>query len=235
MAEISRKGHRHRMRCAYLATGIDSMADHNVLELLLSLVIPQKDVKPLAYDLINHFGSLENVMAAEPQELMKINGIGESAAVAICLVRDINKRIYTNKNSSIKRINTTDIAAEFCKNMLCNEKVEKLLLITLRGDGTIINSSFIGSGIVSSVDVNTYKITKMVLQDRAAAVILAHNHPGGDARPSAADVNFTVEINSVLRKFDVQLTDHIIIADDDCYCMSQNLEFLMKTENLNDR
>ena len=72
MDKLERRGHRQRMRDAYLRGGADSMADHNMLELFLSLVIPQKDVKPLAYDLINTFGSLERVVSASPQRLMEV-------------------------------------------------------------------------------------------------------------------------------------------------------------------
>ncbi len=228
MADINRNGHRKRMRASYIAGGAGSMHDHQLLELLLSLVIPQKDVKPLAYDLINHFGSLENVMNANVRELMKIKGIGESAAVALCLVRDIGVRVNANKNKNIKRLNSVYNSVEYCKNLLCNETVERLLVITLTNDATVINSTFIGEGSASGANINMRELAEIVLNENAANVILAHNHPGGSANPSVQDMDFTTDVCSMLRRLDVNLIDHIIIADDDYYCISQSLDFLSK-------
>lgn len=90
--EISRDGHRARMRAAYLQGGGDAMPDHQLLELLLSISIPRKDVKPIAYALINRFGSLEQVFAAGAADLQQVPGVGEQTAVQILLVRDLNRR-----------------------------------------------------------------------------------------------------------------------------------------------
>ena len=74
------------MREVYLAGGMQNAPDHNLLELFLSIIIPQKDVKELAYALINRFGSLEGVLNADANQLMTVNGIGQSAAVGIKMV-----------------------------------------------------------------------------------------------------------------------------------------------------
>ena len=102
--EISRDGHRARMRAAYLQGGGDAMPDHQLLELLLSISIPRKDVKPIAYALINRFGSLEQVFAAGAADLQQVPGVGEQTAVQILLVRDLNRRIHQNQNKPVKHI-----------------------------------------------------------------------------------------------------------------------------------
>ncbi|MCM1114450.1 MAG: helix-hairpin-helix domain-containing protein, partial [Clostridium sp.] len=85
MPELGRNGHRQRMRNQFLLDRMENAPDHNLLELYLTIAIPQKDVKPLAYALINSFGSLEAVFSASPEELMAIAGVGEVTAVAISL------------------------------------------------------------------------------------------------------------------------------------------------------
>ena len=72
LADLSREGHRQRLREQYLSGGMDNAPDHHLLELFLSIVIPRRDVKELSYDLINQFGSLEGVLNAEPQDLMNV-------------------------------------------------------------------------------------------------------------------------------------------------------------------
>lgn len=227
MSELTRNGHRQRMRNSYLSGGMENAPDHNLLELYLSLVIPQKDVKPLAYDLMNTFGSLENVINARADELMKINGIGQSAAVALNLVGDINKRIVYNRIHNLKKINSTEQAYEYCYNLIGLEKVEKVAIITLTNDGTVINHHILNEGNVGSVSVDMRKFVGFALNDNAAGVLITHNHPNGDSKPSAADINFTIEMNSMLRKIKVNLVDHIIIGKDSYLSVKSHPNFMM--------
>ena len=80
------KDHRQRVRDSYLKTGIDAMADHNILELLLFYCIPLKDTNPIAHELIEKYHDLNGVLDAPIKELEKVNGIGENAAVMIKLI-----------------------------------------------------------------------------------------------------------------------------------------------------
>lgn len=225
MAELSRYGHRQRMRNLYLAGGMENAPDHNLLELFLSLVIPQKDVKPLAYELINTFGSLENVINADPQDLMAVNGIGESTAVAISLIRDINKRVAQNRNGKFTKLNSTESAIEYCRNILSQEKKEKFLLITLNNEGYVIRYHIFDSGNVNTVSVDVRSTVKYIINDNAAGVIISHNHPGGKSQPSAADINFTIQFRSLVRKINVNFIDHIVVGSGDCTSFACNPQY----------
>ena len=108
--KLSRNGHRQRMREVYLAGGMQNSPDHNLLELFLSIIIPQKDVKELAYALINRFGSLEGVLNADANQLMTVNGIGQSAAVGIKMVVELNKRVANNRNKNVDNLNCSSEA-----------------------------------------------------------------------------------------------------------------------------
>lgn len=222
MAELGRDGHRERMRKLYLDGGMENAPDHNLLELFLTGVIARKDVKPLAYDLINKFGSLEGVVNASPEDLMTVNGVGDAVAVHICLIKDIIKRIDINKCSNIKKITSTALAFEYCRNVLANEKIEKLLLITLKNDGKVINHHIVGTGTVNTSNADIRLIVENVIRDEAAGVILSHNHPGGSADASAQDINFTLEIRNTLKKINVNLMDHIIVGEDSCEALKDN-------------
>lgn len=222
MGDLNRNGHRERMRNLYLSGGMENAPDHNLLELFLSLVIPQKDVKPLAYELINTFGSLENVIYADPNELMKVKGVKQTTATALSLIKDINRRIVKNRNAGVTSITSSAAAVNYCVNILKEEPVEKFVLISLKNDGTIIHHHILESGDVNALKVDVREVMEYVLRDNAAGVIIAHNHPNGSSHPSAADISFTIEFRSLVRKLNINFIDHIIVGTDECTSFSQN-------------
>jgi DNA repair protein RadC len=223
---LSRNGHRQRMRQSYLNGSMENMPDHNLLELFLSIIIPQKDVKELAYALINKFGSLEGVLNADAQQLMNVNGIGEAAAVGIKMVVELNKRVMKNKNQNVLNLNCCEEAVNYCKNILCYEKVEKLIMITINNDGSIINTHTIGTGNANSSSANQRQILENAIIDHASGVIFAHNHPSGSSKPSDADVNFSMTIGTTLSDIGINFVDHIIIGNDEPFSLRMSTSAL---------
>lgn len=217
VADIERKGHRERMRKSFLLGGMEYAPDHNLLELYLSLVIPQKDVKPIAYDLINKFGTLENVFNAPVEQLVEVKGVKEVTAVAISLVPFINKRISINKNEHKKALNTSKEAFEYCRNLISLEENETAYLITLNSDLSVINYYKVSDGSVNTTRVDFRKLVTYITKDNASAVIFTHNHPKGSPKPSAHDIDFTLNLRSFLKQIDVVFYDHIIVGANDCY------------------
>ncbi len=227
-----REGHRKRLRDSYFSGSMDNAPDHNLLEIFLSVVIPRRDVKPLAYDLINKFGSLEGVINASPQDLMTVKGIGESAAVAISSVKKLNNRISQNKNKRVKRIINFKDAREYCINELSNETVEILIEITVRNDGSIINKYVISKGCVNGTNIDCRAIINNALRDNAAYILIAHNHPNGSAYASGEDIDFTFRLQGMLNDMKVTLIDHLIIADDSCESIINNPFFQKHFKNI---
>lgn len=180
--KISRDGHRARMRAAYLQGGGDAMPDHQLLELLLSISIPRKDVKPIAYALINRFGSLEQVFAAGAADLQQVPGVGEQTAVQILLVRDLNRRIRQNQNKPVKHLTDATQSCAYFANLLRDKTTEQVYLVTMDGSAKILQTHAVGSGSVNLASVDQRTLMEHILRDNASAVMLAHNHPA--ARPS---------------------------------------------------
>lgn len=219
LEKASRDGHRKRIRENYRSNGINGMADHNIVELLVSFSVTRKDVKETAYNLINHFGSLENIMQASPEELMAVKGVGEITATLIPLVQDINRRIDENKNNNTKILSSTEITKTYFTNLLSSETKENVLLTTLDNSNRIIATHKIGNGSVNSSMISNREILAALLRDNATSAIVAHNHPAGAPTPSAMDTNFTVELLNVLRRIDVSLLDHIIVGENETLSM----------------
>lgn len=226
MADLERRGHRERMRQSFIAGGYETAPDHNLLELYLSFIIPQKDVKQISYDLMNKFGSLENVFNAPVEQLMEVKGIKEVSAVAISVVPAINKRIQKNSNEKRTVFKSSDDSFEYCKNLLSLEKNEVVYLITLNSDVSVIRCYKISDGSVNSATVDFRKLVNYVTCDNASCVILTHNHPTGSPLPSAYDIDFTIKVKEFLEKLDVVLYDHIIVGKDECFSFQLDTDYM---------
>lgn len=215
MDKLGREGHRGRMRASFIKNEMENFPDHNLLELFISGVIKRKDVKQISYDLLNEFGSLENVFNASVDDLMKINGVGEVLAVELSLVSTLNKRIERNKNDNIKSISTIEQAVEYCKNSLSGETVEKVLMITLDDKGRLLGSHIISKGTVNESYISKRDAVKLALKDNATNVIISHNHPNSNSSPSAADIDMTISFKKLFRDVGIHLLDHIIVGEKD--------------------
>lgn len=210
MDNLSRKGHRQRAKDAYLNNSLDSMPDHNVLELILFYAIPQRDVKPVAYNLINRFGSLENVLSADVGELAKVDGIGEHSATLLKLFSDVHRRL--NQTRAKEQFNSFEQLADYAALMLGDYRDEVVLVVTLDNQHAIIHPHIFENGSVNIAAINKKDVAEVAIRDNASAIVLAHNHPNGDATPSAADINSTQSLGLFLRQINVALLDHIVVG-----------------------
>jgi len=225
MPELNREHHRERVRKAYLKNSFDSMSDSNVLELLLFYAIPRKDVKEIAYALINRFGSLEGVFDADIKELIKVDGVGENTAILINLFHNVGIRINKNKNAKIKTLNDSIKSMEFAENELSGLTKEEILVITLDNKLNIISANNVSQGNAGTASVEPYKILESIVKDSASNIILAHNHPGGESKPSLADLNFTIEVINLCRMIHVHVNDHIIVGENGAFSMANDIEY----------
>lgn len=202
--------------------GIDAFSDHTVLELLLYCSIPRGDVNPLAHELMNRFGTLAGVFEAPEEELLKVDGVGANTVYLIKLVPQIAKRYMVSRVYENSIINSTEDAGKFLVPRFHGELNEMVYLLSLDAKGKVLNCSLVGTGDVNSANVSIRKIVSTALKYNATSVILAHNHTSGMALPSGDDVNTTIELHEALRRVDVTLLDHLIIADDDFVSLAAN-------------
>lgn len=219
------KDHRQRVRKRYLADGIGSMADHNIIELLLFYGVPYKDTNCIAHELIEKFGSLSGAVDAPVEELMKINGIGENAAVLIHLVHDIAVK-YNESKSNFK---ADVIEQENYKNVLSmkymGETREMVYMLCVDARGRVLRTVKIANGSPDSANVSNREIIEAALRNDAKNIIIAHNHPNGFAAPSIADITATRALVPLLEAVDIILADHIIVAGDDCFSMAESKKY----------
>lgn len=214
-------GHREKMRRRFLEAGLDSFAEHEALELLLFYAIPRRDTNELAHRLIDHYGTLDAVLSAPVEELMRIDGIGENAAVLLQLVPKViqKARLSANKETIV---NSTEKAGAFLLERFWGEKNEVIYQLCLDRKGKLLACRRLNEGGVDSSELNIRRLVENALLVSASGVILAHNHPSGIALPSAEDYATTERVQTALNIVGVTLVDHIIVADDDFVSMADS-------------
>lgn len=207
-------GHRQRLKTEFLARP-DSFPDHKLLELLLFYANPRSDTNPLAHELIDRFGSLAGVLDATPEELQKVKGVGEHAAVLFKAVKEFSGR-YLAVRTQVDGIarNARDYYA-LLRPYFFGARNEMLCLLCLDGKHKVLGIRRLGEGNVNAVSITTRLIAEAALSLNASAVVLAHNHVSGIALPSDEDVATTNSLAPILSTLGIDLTDHLIFVDDD--------------------
>lgn len=207
--------HRQRMMDKFMKSGMDSFSDHEVLEILLYFSIPRINTNEIAHQLYIYFGSLHGVLEAKPEELCKIKGIGLRSAQLINFTFALFRRYQLDlakTQNNVTKLNTVERIGMYFVPQFSGETEEVLLAAYLDNAGRVIRCEEIMRGSASTVSVDTKKIIRAAVRLNAAGVVLSHNHPNGEAVPSAEDLSSTNYIERVLHEVGVQLVDHIVVA-----------------------
>lgn len=216
-------GHRERLRArAMKDNDLDTFPDHNVLELLLFSVIPRGDVNPLAHRIIERFGSLAAALEASPEELMNVEGVGEKTAAFLTLIPKVARRYLISKSGESVVVRSPDDAGRYLLPRFFGERNETVYALLLDAKGAVIDCRRMGRGGLNAAAVDVRDVAEYAISQKAAGVILAHNHTSGIAIPSHEDEEATEKLNRALDVFGIRLIDHLVVADNDFVSMADN-------------
>lgn len=207
-----RHGHRARLRERFLKGGADALADYELLELILMLAIPRRDVKPLAKRLIEEFGSYPAVLSAEADALRAANGLGETAVAAIKSVQASAIVLARSQTSDRPIFKNWQAVADYLQGAMAGLVREQFRLLFLDRQNRLLADEVLSDGTVDHTPVYPREIVRRALANNATAIILVHNHPSGDVRPSSADIAMTREVADACKKIGIQIHDHIIVG-----------------------
>ena len=212
MAGHNHQGHRSRMRERVASEGLENFHDHQVLEYVLSFVIPYKDTNDLAHELIDRFGSLSGVFEADISELMLVKGMGEVSATFLADFIKIYNRYEKSKLTSKVRIKSPKDTFDYLKGLFKGKISEELYMIALTPNSQIIKVQRVAEGNSTEAKVTIRDITDLMSRLKVANIIIAHNHPNGEARPSEQDDKFTKALVTTLSINGSHLVDHMIVS-----------------------
>jgi DNA repair protein RadC len=208
-------GHRKRKRKQFLEKGIEHLAEHEPLEFLLYYALPRGDTNTLAHILINHFGSMAEVVNADYNELIKIDGVGDNIASLICYTRMFS-RLYLQKQmtSELDELFSCERLKEYCKVFFLGATEEEFHCLYLTDNLKLISREKVCSGRLGEVQIPVRRIVRSILKSNCSHLVIAHNHPAGSSIPSRADVDSTKRMRNTCLELEVELVDHIIVGRD---------------------
>lgn len=232
MSDNIHEGHRTRIRASYRERGLDGMADHEVLELLLTYVIPRKDVNPIAHHLLNTFGSLNDVMNAEAKDLTRVGGVGEQTAFFLHMLFDVHRRLnlhsIQNANGTV-RLETPQDACRYALALACADRYETLRVISLDAAMTVLHTDVLSVGTLTKVAFDARRVIETALLHNARYVILTHNHPSGILVPSSDDIETAKMIQEIASKLEIDVRDQLILTKGAAYSFQYDRVFFFST------
>ena len=207
-------GHRQRLRQRFLSAGSEALSDYEVLELILFRAIPQRDVKPLAKNLIAEFGSFAEAIAAPVERLKEIDGLGEAAIAELKIVQAAATRLLRGQVRERPVLSSWSSVLDYCRGAMAFAEREQFRILFLDKRNRLIADEEHQTGTVDHTPVYPREVVKRALELSATAVILVHTPPSGDPTPSRADIEMTQAIVEVTRPLGIAVHDHLIVGKD---------------------
>jgi DNA repair protein RadC len=206
-------GHRDRLRGRFVDWGADAFQDYELLELVLFMAIPRRDVKPLAKDLLARFnGSLPELLSAPISQLTQVDGVSENTAIALKAISATAQRMMKQDIMDKPVMNNWSRLMDYCYSSMAHETKEHFRILFLNKKNEMIADEIQGSGTVDHTPAYPREIMKRALEIGATAMILVHNHPSGDPAPSQADIDLTRAVVNAGEPFQIKIHDHVIIG-----------------------
>ena len=205
-------GHRERLRARFREAGTDAVSDYELLELVLFRAIPQRDVKPLAKQLIAKFGSFGETISAPPARLREVKGVGETVVTELKIVQAAAVRLTRSEAKKRPVLSSWSSVLDYCRTAMAFAEKEQFRLLFLDKRNQLIADELQQTGTVDHTPVYPREVVKRALELSATALILVHNHPSGDPTPSQADIQMTRAIVDVAKPLGIAVHDHIIVG-----------------------
>jgi DNA repair protein RadC len=195
-----------------LKNGISSFQEHEILELLLYFAIPFKDTNEIAHELLNEFGSLPNVLSANPDYLKSFKNMTDNATFLLKFTKDISQKYYVDKDFSKDVIDSQEKLCEFLKKQYASLDKETVFLFLLDKPNCITDCIKMHEGTESVSEVKIGDIAKIANTRNISKVIISHNHP--DNSPvSTNDIVSTKKIAFHLKSVDIDLCESYVVTN----------------------
>ena len=218
-------GHRSRLRENFIQNGIEGMADHQVLELLLTYALPRVDVNPLAHRLLSRFGSLEGVLSARPDQLRQVES----------LLGQVDRRVLLQRFAGHDKrpvLATPSALGRYMLALSLQDRYETLRLVCLNKKYELIYEGVISSGSLTEVLADPRPILETALIHKACFIALAHNHPSGDLTPSREDQAAAQRIEAAAEAVGMGVADQFVLGRGAVYSLRTDRVLLFSTPDL---
>ncbi len=206
-------GHRKRLRERFLSSGLSGFHDYEVIELLLTLATPVKDCKESAKAALKRFKTLQGVFEASKKELCEVPGVGPKNLFGIKLIQAVADRYLEKKLIHKDPVNNSKDLFKYLYFNMGDRKQECFKVLYLDAKNRITAIETLSTGTLTTSAVYPREVVQAALNNHAAAIILSHNHPSGDPKPSGEDISLTQQLIFACRIMGIIVHEHLIIGD----------------------
>lgn len=197
--------------------GVRSLSDSELLAIVIREGTRNQSAIDVAKEILEKFMDLNNLAAADYAQYMQIKGIGEAKAILLSAIFEIARRVHSIPLPIRKKMITTKDVADYYIPIFKGYKNEVLRVLMLDTESKFIRDELVSKGILNSTVAHPREIFRTAIIENAASIILIHNHPSGNPKPSNEDVELTKSVEDAGKLLDIPLKDHIIIAGDNYY------------------
>ncbi len=205
-------GHRDRLRERFVSNGPENMADYELLEMLLFRILPRRDTKPIAKEMIDRFGSFSEALSAPAPLLEEIRGLGPMAITDLKVILAAAQRFARDGVRNRPILSSWSQLIDYIRSQMAFEEKEQFRILFMDKKNMLIADEVQQTGTVDHTPVYTREVIKRSLELSATSLILVHNHPSGDPSPSSADVRMTRAIIDVAKPLGIIIHDHVIVG-----------------------
>ncbi|MVW73040.1 MULTISPECIES: DNA repair protein RadC [unclassified Bordetella] len=210
-----------RPRERLLRHGPGSLRDAELLALALRTGTRGRSAIDMGNLLMQHYGGLRGLFSASPDELMTLSGLGAAKACSLAAVLELARRATEEQLTRQHVLSEPSHVKQYFRTALGHRTVEHCIALYLDNQLNLIATGELARGTLNQASVYPREVVREALRHHAAAIILAHNHPSGIARPSDADLRFTTHLRQALALVDVRLVDHLIVAGHQVVSMAE--------------
>ena len=226
------KGHRKRLRDKFLDSGLTGFHDYEVVELLLTLATPRKDCKDAAKAAMRQFKTLQGVLEASPKALCEVPGIGPINLFGIKLIKAVADRYLEKRLLHKDALNSSKELFEYLYHSIRDKTRECFNVVFLDAKNRVVATETLFEGTLTASSVYPREVVLAALNQHAAALIFAHNHPSGDPKPSQEDIAITRQLVFACKVVGITVHEHLIIGNnryfsfaDEGYISRMNREY----------
>jgi DNA repair protein RadC len=204
---------QERPREKLLVQGATALSDAELLAIFLRTGIKGISAVDMARTLLNEFGSLRGLLNAPQQDFCQAKGLGQAKFVQLQAVLEMAQRYFAEQLDKSNAFNSAEETKAYLLAKLRDQPNEVFAMLLLDSQHRLIKFRPMFYGTIDSASVYPRVLVKQALDDNAAAIILAHNHPSGIAEPSQADVHITKRVVAAFSLVDIKVLDHFVIGD----------------------
>lgn len=210
-----------RPREKLLTRGAAALSDAELLAIFLRMGVSGKSAVDLARDMLLHFGNLNGIFTASAQQFCEIKGLGPAKFTQFQAVLEMTKRALTEQLKARATLSSPNAVRDFLRLQIGSRPYEVFMVLYLDAQNRLITSEEAFRGTLTQTSVYPREIARRALENQAASVIFAHNHPSGVAEPSQADRHLTKTLKQALAMLDIATLDHFIVTQDSIFSFAE--------------